>query len=119
MRGSHDGADQDAGEFSAGASSGNQAANSPSLLERAAAGWIRRGYAVRYHDAHLIQLVRRGRPGCASWLLIALGVNLVGLAVALVIIGLRRRYWHTVSITATPDQRIITHRQWAANPPEP
>jgi hypothetical protein len=119
MRGSHDGSDQDARGFSAKAPHGAQVTSSPSLLERAAAGWIRRGYTVRYRDPHLIQLVRRGRPGCSGWLLVVLALPLMGLAIALVVIGLRRRYWHTVSITATPDQRIITHRQWAPNPPEP
>jgi hypothetical protein len=119
MRGSHDGSDQDANGFSAGAPRDAQAASSLTPIERAAAGWIRRGYAVRYHDPHLIQLVRRGQPGCSGWLLIALAAPLLALALALVVIGLRRRFWHTISITATPDQRIITHRQWAPNPPEP
>jgi hypothetical protein len=118
MRGSYDGQEPEEPEFHAITPETRQEANSPALLERAASAWIRRGYTVRYRDNHLIQLIRKGRPTWVGLLMIALAAPLVALAVFLVIRGLRRRYWHTVSITTTPDRRIITHRQWAPNPPE-
>ena len=93
----------------------DSAANS---LDHAAHWWARRGYTVRYRDAHLVQLIRRGRPGSASagWLLSALCI--AGLAVVLLVLGLRRRPFHVVSLTITPDKRVITHRIWAQRPPD-
>jgi hypothetical protein len=117
MRGSHDDPLHDAPQMRARQLRGT-GGDSPTTLERAAAGWRRRGYRVRYEDPHLIQLVRAGRPTLAGLLLIGLAAPLLALAALLVVQGLRRRHWHTVSITITPDERIVTHRQWSPYPPE-
>jgi hypothetical protein len=116
MRGSHDDPLRDVRRMRARQSRITNG-DSDTILERAAAGWRRRGYRVRYEDPHLIQLVRAGRPTLAGLLLIALAAPLLALAALLVVQGLRRRQWHTVSITITPDERIVTHRQWSPYPP--
>ncbi|MBF6589950.1 MAG: hypothetical protein IVW57_05385 [Ktedonobacterales bacterium] len=115
MRGSHDSSEQGDGNATPIPA---RAAGSLDPLERAATGWMRRGYTVRYRDTHLVQLVRASRPGCGGALLIALALPVLALAVLLVVLGARRRRWHTVSLTITPEQRVITHRQWAPHPPE-
>lgn len=117
MRGSHDGSEWDVPRERANLSPDEETERN-ATIERAAAGWLRRGYTVRYRDAHLVQLVRAGRPTCLGMLLIALAAPALALAIVLLLQGLRRRNWHTISITVTPDHRVITHRQWAPYPPE-
>src|SRR5260370_22213680 len=88
-------------------------------LEAAAAGWVRRGYVVRYQDALLIQLIRRERPGWRAfgWLALALGT---GIAAALLALGaFRGRRWHVVTLAQRPDGRVIMHSQRAPHPPSP
>ena len=88
-------------------------------LEAAAAGWVRRGYVVRYQDALLMQLIRRERPGWRAfgWLALALGT---GIAAALLALGaFRGRRWHVVTLAQRPDGRVIMHSQRAPRPPAP
>lgn len=91
----------------------------PEFLSQAALDWVRRGYRVRYSDAYLIQLMRRGRPGRQSLPFIVLALlGFVGAAAALAI-ALSRRPWHVVTLARGPDERVLTHGQWAPHPPEP
>lgn len=91
----------------------------PEILSRAAVGWVRRGYRVRYSDAYLIQLIRRGLPGRESLPFIALALlGFVGAAAALAI-ALSRRPWHVVTLAMGPDERVLTHEQRSTHPPEP
>ena len=121
MRGRDEGSGQDAPDertpHDADAANVANVANR-ALLRRAAAGWLRRGYGMRYQDPHLAQLLRPGRPTWQGMLLIALAAPALVLAALLVRQGLRRRYWHTVSITLTPDRRVVTHRQWTPYRPD-
>lgn len=84
----------------------------PWALRRATARWQRRGYTVRYSDAFLTQLVRRTGMGWIGWAQLLLALPLVGIALWLLVRALRRRGWHVVSLTITPDGRVISHRQW-------
>ena len=88
-------------------------------LAQALAGWRRRGFALRYLDETLAQLSRREPP---SGDVIALGVAALGaLGVAgwLFRLAWRRwRRWSAVSLTVTPDDRVITHRQYTRRRPE-
>jgi hypothetical protein len=117
MRGSHEGPEPDAPQARDRTPPRADAGTNPTL-RRAAAGWLRRGYVVRYEDPHLIQLVRAGRPTWQGMLLIAFAIPFMALSILLVIRGLRQRMWHTISIARTPDDRIVTHMQWAPSPPE-
>jgi hypothetical protein len=82
-------------------------------LKRAELAWQRRGYQVHYRDDFLVQLIRRGRPSN-----VCLVVGL--LAMATVVVGwIACRSWLVVSLSATPDGRVIAHRQHAAHPPAP
>ncbi|HZC78385.1 MAG TPA: hypothetical protein VE258_11590 [Ktedonobacterales bacterium] len=86
-------------------------------LEAAAAGWVRRGYVVRYQDSLLMQLIRRERPGWRAfgWLALALGTSI---AAALLALGaFRGRRWHVVSLVQRPDGRVIMHSQHVPAPP--
>jgi hypothetical protein len=115
MRGRHEGSTRGS---PGGRPSPDDGPGASAPLRRAAAGWQGRGYAVRYADPHLIQLIRAGRLTWQGLALIALAIPPLALAALLVARGLRQRYWHTVSITMTPDNRVVTHRQWAPYPPE-
>ncbi|HEX8036420.1 MAG TPA: hypothetical protein VF510_21360 [Ktedonobacterales bacterium] len=91
----------------------------PDVLSRAALNWVRRGYRVRYSDAYLIQVIRRGRLGRESVPLLVLALlGFAGAAVALAI-ALTRRPWHVVTLAIGPDERVLTHEQRSAHPPEP
>lgn len=93
-------------------------AQPPAFLSRAATGWVRQGYRVRYSDAFLIQLIRRGRPGREALPFIALGLlGFIGAAAALAV-ALSRRPWHVVTLAIGPDERVLTHQQRAMRPPE-
>lgn len=92
---------------------------SSATLRAASATWMRRGYRVRYRDAFLIQLVRRGRPGPRSAPYIALSLAALALAVASWIAALRRRPWQVVTLALGPDDRILTHTQTSPRPPAP
>jgi len=88
-------------------------------LEAAAAGWVRRGYVVRYQDSLLMQLIRRERLGWRAfgWLALALGTSI---AAALLALGaFRGRRWHVVTLVQRPDGRVIMHSQRAPRPPSP
>ena len=91
----------------------------PELLSRAASEWVRQGYRVRYSDAYLIQLIRRSRLGRESlpFLVLAL-LGFAGAAAALAI-ALARRPWHVVTLAQGPNERVLTHQQRSAHPPEP
>lgn len=80
-------------------------------LARAVALWRRRGYRLRYEDAYLAQLTRRGAPAALP---LALGL------LAIVGIGawwFAGRTWLVVSISAAPDGRLVVHRQRSRRPP--
>lgn len=85
-------------------------------LRQAARWWTRRRYHVSYADAGLVQLSRTTLVYRESIAPFAAAAVLGALAVALIALGVRRRAWHVVSITVTPDHRIITHRQWTRRP---
>jgi hypothetical protein len=88
-------------------------------LEAAAAGWVRRGYVVRYQDSLLMQLIRRERLGWRAfgWLALALGTSI---AAALLALGaFRGRRWHVVTLVQRPDGRVIMHSQRAPRSPSP
>lgn len=90
-----------------------QTAAARAALARAEARWQRRGYRTRYGDEFLVQLVGRGRP---SALCLALGMlGLAGVVVGWIVC----RSWQVVSLSTTPDGRVITHRQRSARPPAP
>lgn len=84
----------------------------PEPLRRAAQRWQRRGYTIRYADAFLTQLVRRTGIGWIGWVLLVLAVPPLALALWLLTRVLRRRGWHVVSLTVTPEGRVLSHRQW-------
>lgn len=91
----------------------------PEFLSQAALGWVRRGYRVRYSDAYLIQLIRRGRPRRESLPFIMLALlGFVG-AVAALALALARRPWHVVTLARGPEERALTHEQWSSHQPEP
>lgn len=92
---------------------------SGAILRAATAAWRRRGYRVRYRDAFLIQLQRRGRPGLRSAPYITLAFAALALAAAAWIAAMRRRPWHIVSLALGPDDRILTHTHTAPRPPAP
>jgi hypothetical protein len=95
-------------------SEGTQGAESGSALDGAAAAWQRRGYEVWYRDEYLVQLVRRGLPeGPFLVLLIACLLALVAALLA----ALRQRSWNVVSLSASPEGRVVVHRQRARRPP--
>jgi hypothetical protein len=86
-------------------------------LEAAAAGWVRRGYVVRYQDSLLMQLIRRERLGWRAFGWLALGTSI---AAALLALGaFRGRRWHVVTLVQRPDGRVIMHSQRAPRPPSP
>lgn len=102
---------EDAGEL--GDSDAGQTPAAADAIARGVALWRRRGYAMRYQDAYLAQLVRRGGP------------DLVPLAAGLVVIAavgvwwFASRSWLVVSITADPDGHLVVHRQRTRRqPPE-
>lgn len=97
----------------------SEPAAGPVALERAAAGWTRRGYRVTYRDAYLIQLLRRDRPGRRSLPFLGLALLALAGAGAALVVGLRRRPWHVVTLVIGPEQRILTHQQRAPHPPAP
>ncbi len=111
------------GENSAGCGDANGGSSTPpggtgARLDRATRSWEWAGYAVRYRDPFLVQLIKRGQPD--FWLLVPL-VALGMLAAALIIALLRRLLrarWHVVELTETPDGRIITHQMWSPQPPD-
>lgn len=91
----------------------------PEVLSRAALTWVRRGYRVRYSDAYLIQVIRRGGLGRESVLLLVLALLGFAGAAAALAIALARRPWHVVTLALGPDERVLTHEQRSAHPPEP
>lgn len=89
----------------------------PEFLSRAATGWVRQGYRVRYSDAYLIQLIKRGRTGRESLPFIVLALlGFTGAVVALAI-AMSRRPWHVVTLAIGPDERVLTHQQRSPHPP--
>lgn len=95
------------------------AGDGASALDRATAGWLRRGYSLRYRDPGLAQLVRRVQPDRTGLALTLIAIPLLATGLALLIRGLRRRAWHTVTLAETPDRHIVTHGLWTPYPPEP
>lgn len=88
-------------------------------IEAAAGGWMRQGYAVRYRDPYLLQLIRREPPGWREALLLALAGGAAVAAVTLVLRAYRQRLWHVVTLVVRPDGRIVTHQIRAPRPPVP
>lgn len=86
-------------------------------LDHAAEGWTRRGYAIRYADPYLVQVVRREglRARDMGLLAVAGAVALCCLVVAIAI--LRGRLWRVVTLVARPDGRILMHQQVTEHPP--
>lgn len=78
--------------------------------------WRGRGYAVTYAEPRLVQVARshaapeRGGLVLLALLLLSAGGIVLNLA-------LRRRVWHTVTLTIGPDGRVFTHRLWTRRPP--
>ncbi|HUY78492.1 MAG TPA: hypothetical protein VMV29_17100 [Ktedonobacterales bacterium] len=97
----------------------HSAASPRPALGQAIAGWRRRGFALRYLDETLAQLTRREPP---DWDVIALALGALGalgLAGWLLRLAWRRwRRWSAVSLTVTPDDRVITHRQFTRRRPQ-
>lgn len=89
----------------------------PWPLRRATQRWLRRGYTVRYSDPFLTQLVRRTGMGWVGWALVGLSAPCFGIALWLLLRALQRRGWHVVSITITPEGRVLSHRQWTRSEP--
>jgi hypothetical protein len=90
-------------------------ATDPGLpLDRAAAAGLRRGYEVWYRDDYLVQLVRRGVPDGPSLLLVIVALLVF---VAAILLALRRRTWHVVSLSVSLEGDVITHQQRARRPP--
>jgi hypothetical protein len=83
-------------------------------LDAAASGWLRRGYRVRYRDASLVEVIRQGPPNPTLLALAAVGV---GLTLAALVAALRRRRWHLVLLTATPEGRILMRAWWTSRLP--
>ncbi len=97
----------------------NQMENAPpESLRRAAEYWERHGYRVRYGDAYLIQLIRRGWPGRESLPFLVLALLGLAGAVAALVIAISRRPWHVVTLAQGPGDRVLTHQQRALHPPE-
>lgn len=92
-------------------------ASAQAALEQAMRSWTRRGYHVTYRDEYLAQLARRTLP---DWVVVALGAIIGGLLAALIssLLTIRRRRWSVVTLAATPEGRIIVHRQRALHFPE-
>lgn len=89
----------------------------PVALDQAVRSWERRGYHVTYRDAYLAQLARQESVGLV---LPVLG-TLIGALVAALIwsqIATRRRARFVVTLAATPEGRIVTHRQQTRRIPE-
>lgn len=86
-------------------------------LEQATRSWMRRGYQLMYRDEYLAQLARRTLP---DWVVVASGAIIGGLLAALIssLLTIRRRRWSVVTLAATPEGRIIVHRQRASRFPE-
>lgn len=86
-------------------------------LNRVVTGWARRGYAVRYRDPYLVQLVRRERPSWRGWSVVALAVGVA--AAASVVMIARARKWHVVTLVIRSDGRIMMHQQRSPREPAP
>lgn len=114
---SHVGHASDTGGTSEAVAGEGDSQQVPWPLWRATARWLRRGYTVRYSDAFLVQLVRRASMGWVGWALLVLALPCLGVAFWLIARALRRRGWHVVSLTITPDGRVISHRQWTRAEP--
>jgi hypothetical protein len=93
------------------ASSDADQTRAPGAIARGVASWRRRGYQVRYQDAFLAQMTRRGGPDVLP---LALGLLVIAAVVAW---WLMSRSWLVVSITATPDGHLVVHRQRSKRPP--
>jgi hypothetical protein len=81
-------------------------------LERAARVWRRRGYQVLYQDTYLVQLTKLAP---SRWALLMAGLALAVYALA----ALRRPRWVVITLSASPDGRIVTLRQVGRRPPGP
>jgi hypothetical protein len=88
-------------------------------LEAATAGWLRRGYMVRYRDPYLLQLMRREPPGWREAVLLGLATAAAVAAVAFGLHAYQRRLWHVVTLVIRPDGRIVTHQIRAPRRPAP
>lgn len=89
----------------------------PVALDQAVRSWERRGYHVTYRDAYLAQLARQESVGLVVPVLGAL----IGALVAVLMWSLtatRRRSWFVVTLAATPEGRIVSHRQRTRRFPE-
>ncbi len=93
--------------------------SSRDAMAAAAAGWMRRGYVVRYRDPYLSQLMRREPLGWREALLLALAAGASIAAVIFALRAFRRRLWHVVTLVIRPDGRIVTHQIRAPHPPAP
>lgn len=89
----------------------------PEILSRAAAGWIRQGYRVRFSDAYLIQLSKRGFLERESLPFVVLALLGFAGAAAALAIALSRRPWHVVTLAMGPGGRVLTHQQRSMHPP--
>ena len=88
-------------------------------LQRAVAEWLRRRYRVGYADETLAQLSRREFPGGDVIALALAALGALGLAALLLRWAWRRwRRWSVVSLTVTPNEQVITHRQSSRRRPE-
>jgi hypothetical protein len=63
-------------------------------------------------------LVRRDRPGREAAPYLALSLVALAGIVAGLLLALRRRQWHVVTLTLGPDDAIITHQMHARRPPQ-
>jgi hypothetical protein len=88
-------------------------------IEAAASGWMRQGFAVRYRDPYLLQLIRREPPGWREAVLLALAGGAAVAAASLALRAYRQRLWHVVTLVVRPDGRIVTHQIRAPRPPAP
>lgn len=104
-----------------GAHPANPASEATSPLGRAAERWLRRGYRLQYADAHLVQLGAPVTGPTSRDLALAAGIGaacaLLGALGWLAYLHLTRRgRWHEVSLTLTPERRVLSYGRYLRVP---
>lgn len=91
-------------------------ASAQTPIVRATARFERHGYRVHYADEYLVQLVRVRGERWATTVRVVIFLLGIGLALWAVRAWPRRLRWHVVSLTTTPDARVLVHTQWTDRP---